>query len=206
MIPDSHNFDIPIAARTKNRVAAIHNTETINFHKLIVNHHTSILINHHNISCFAVSMLSKFSPEIIVTKTVEILIAKQIIAGAKIIGSKFSTFKYLKTQFFIKSLSSILKAFNNIIIGDNAIAIHKIHILIINNIATAINGIHIAKTWHTDKATLNNEVKIHHHEGITHLHEFNKDEYKAVKIHTYDFHSIISCSLLVCQPSHVHLL
>jgi hypothetical protein len=146
MIPDSHSFDIPIAAQTKNRVTAIHSTEIINFHKLIVSHHISILINHHSTSCFAVSILSKFSPEIIITRTVEILIAKQIIAGAKIIGSKLSTFKYLKTQFFIKSLSSILNAFNSIIIGDNAIAIHKIHTLIINNIATAINGIPIAKT------------------------------------------------------------
>ena len=86
---DSHNFVYHTAVQTKNRVTAIQITEIISFHKSIANHQTSNLISHHNISCFAASIPFKFNPDIISTKTVDMLIAKQIIAGAKIIGSNF---------------------------------------------------------------------------------------------------------------------
>ena len=174
-----------------------------NFHKLIGNHHTSILINHHNISLQPIAL--KFNLDIIETKTVDILIAKQIIAGEKIIGIRFFSTRYFNGQSF-PIFSSKPKTLNKIIIGDKAIAIHNIHILIINNTETAINGIHIAITCHNDIATANNEEKVQLFDGTIQFHIFNNEEYNAVKIQTYECHDIISCNLLEFQSSHVHLL
>jgi hypothetical protein len=72
------------AARTKNRVIAIQRRDTINFQIDTVNHQIFNFISHHKISDFTLSIESTFTHDNIVTKTVEILIAKQIIAGEKI--------------------------------------------------------------------------------------------------------------------------
>ena len=92
------------------------------------------------------------------------------------------------------------------ITGDNAIAIQRIHILIINTSATTINGIHIAITCHKDRATFNNAENTPVSDGITPLHEFKRDEYNAVNTPTYDFQFNISCNLLVLHHDPVHLL
>jgi hypothetical protein len=64
-----------------------------------------------------------------------------------------------------------------------AIATHITHTLIINTIATAINGIAIANICHTDKATFNNAANVPASDGITHT-EAKRDEYNTVKTQT----------------------
>jgi hypothetical protein len=126
----------------------------------------------------------KFNSEITVTKTADILIAKQTIAGEKIIGIKFFRLKYSK-NFHLNTFSqSSLNADNNTINGDKTTAIQRIPILIINTRATAINGIPIAKTCQNDKAALNNAGNVHASGGMIPLHEFNKEEYNAVNTPT----------------------
>ena len=184
-IPDFHNFELSTAAHTRNQVTAIQRTEIINFQNHIDNPQISNSTNQPKISFFAIAILLKFNPEIIVTKTVDILIAKQTIAGDKIIGIKFFKLKYSKNFDHLNTFSqSSSNAENNTIKGDNTTATQSIQILIINIKATAINGIPIAKTCQNDKTALNNAENVHASGGITHLHEFNKEEYSAVNTPT----------------------
>jgi hypothetical protein len=116
---------------------------------------------------------------------------------------KFFTSKYCKKS----PLNTLLlnpNAVNKIINGAIATAIHIIHILIINTIATAINGIAIANICHSDNATFNRAENIHASVGMTQI-ELTNDEYNAVKTQTYEFQSKTSCNLLVFH-SHVYLL
>jgi hypothetical protein len=116
----------------------------ISLPKPIHNHQISKTISHDNISVFITFIPSTFIFDIITTKTVEILIARHIIAGAKIIGIRLLIFKYFNIVSSLITLSSNLKAFSNIRNGNNAIANQSTHTLIINTTATAINGIQIA--------------------------------------------------------------
>ena len=113
-----------------------------------------------------------------------LLIAKQIIAGEKIIGIRFFNLRYsnnfhLNTFFQISSNASA-KTIN----GAKTIANQITQILIIKTIATTISGIQIAKTYQRDIATFNKDAKVHASDDIIHFHEFSKDEYKAVNTPT----------------------
>lgn len=165
------------AAHTKNRVIAIQRRETINFQIDTVNHEISSFINHHKISDFTLSIASTFTHDNIVTKTVEILIAKQIIAGEKITFISSATWKH-SNKSPLKTLLSRSNAFSKTINGDIAIAIHRIHILIINTTATTINGIHIANICHTDNAVFNTVAYSPASGGMIHI-EFTKEVYNA---------------------------
>jgi hypothetical protein len=112
--------------------------------KPIDNHQISKTISPPNISVFITFIPSTFIFDIITTKTVEILMARHMIAGAKIIGIRLLIFKYFNIVSSLITLSSNLKAFSNIRNGNKAIANQSTHTLIINTTATAINGIHMA--------------------------------------------------------------
>jgi hypothetical protein len=198
---------VSIAARTINQVIATQNTEITSLASGRLNHHISNWINHHKILVSSVAIGSRLKFAIIVTKTVDILTAKQIIAGEKIIGIKFFTLKYSKKS-HLNILSHIsLNAEARTIKGDKIIAIQSTQILIINTIETTINGIHIAKTYQNDMAVFNKSAKIHVSLSvIIHFHWFIKDVYSAVHTPTYELPSMMSCSLLVAHQVQVHLL
>ena len=210
--PDFPIFDVSIAAHTKNQVIAIHSIETIIFHNDTPKPQRLNWTVHHNISVvvsfFIIS--SKLSERMVVIKTVDKLIAKQMIAGEKIIGIRLLIWKFDKKpfQFFSNTLSQIsLKAEANAIKGDIAIATQRIHTLRINTIATIISGILIANRYHRDSPTFNNCSNIHHPHPLEResSHAVINEEYKAQNTPTYDLSSIISLNLLVvshptCSP------
>jgi hypothetical protein len=88
-----HNSDAFMADQIKNQLIATHIILHIKFH--IPNHIHSIFssINHHNIEVLCVRTSLAFTVVIILTSTVDILTAKQIIAGEKIIPTKFQIVK-----------------------------------------------------------------------------------------------------------------
>ena len=111
IIFDSHIFVVSIAAHTINQVIATHNTETISFINGKLNQPMFNFISHHKISLPPVAISSLLNHIIIVTNTDDILIAKQIIAGEKIIGIRFFNLRYsnnfhLNTFFQISSNAS----------------------------------------------------------------------------------------------------
>ncbi|MBO7505192.1 hypothetical protein J6T66_03500 [bacterium] len=91
------------------------------------------------------------------TNTVDILTAKQIIAGEKIIPIKFETVKYFSKSIFF-TFSSHQKAFIKMMAGDKTIAIQITPILIKNTTNIAINGIHTASVCANDSIPLSNEA------------------------------------------------
>jgi hypothetical protein len=137
----SHNADAFTADQIKNQLIATHITLHINFHKLT--HADAIFssINHQNKVVVLAIIPSEFTVLIILTKTVDILTAKQIIAGEKIIPIKFETVKYFNTSLALLIFSSQPNALTNIIAGDNTIAIRITQILIRNTTNIATNGI-----------------------------------------------------------------
>ena len=126
-----HNFDASTAVQTRNHVIAIQITDTINFQIHTENPSILSFITQPKISVIpSPFIVSQLRVDIFLTNTVDMLTAKHTIAGEKIIGSNVSSFRYSKTQLFIKSLLSNSYAFNNIITGDKAIASHNTQILI----------------------------------------------------------------------------
>jgi hypothetical protein len=140
---DSHSFDDLTAAQTKNHVIATHITAIISFHTHIDNQAISILMSHHRIHSSFVSIWLVFIFSIIVTSTVDILMAKHMIAGVKIIQIRFPGLKYPRSD-FSSIFSNKPNVVNNTIIGDNTIAIHIIHILIMKTTIAATKGIIMA--------------------------------------------------------------
>ena len=138
-----HNSDAFTAVQIKNQLIATHITLHTNFH--IFNHNQAIFnfINHHNMYESSVIIPCMFTALITLTSTVDILTAKQTIAGEKIIPIKFQTVKYFNNSKFF-SFSPHPKASIKTIAGDNIIAIQIIPILIRNTTSIAIKGIHMA--------------------------------------------------------------
>ena len=206
IILDSQILDDSIAARTINQVIATPNTEITSFISGKLNHHIFKVINHHKISLPLVAISLALIPDIIVIKTVDTLIAKQIIAGENIIGIKYSNLKYSKKS-HLNTFSQIsLNAEAKTIKGDKTTANRNTQILIINTIETTISGIQIARTYQNDRAVFNKDANHHASGGIIHFHRFIKDEYNAVNTHTYELPSIMFCNLLVVHQLRVHLL
>ncbi|MBQ5944962.1 hypothetical protein IJL65_00725 [bacterium] len=130
----------------------------IKFH--ILTHAQAIfsVINHQNKDLLSATISWAFIVLKILTNTVDILTAKQIIAGEKIIPIKFFTSKYSNILPFLNTLSPKLNAFTKIIAGDNIIAIRITPILIRNTTSIAINGIATAIVWQKDNNVFNNDV------------------------------------------------
>jgi hypothetical protein len=183
-----HIADDFTAAHTKNRVIAIHITETNIFHKLIHTHAKLKFTNHHNIGLLIESIISQFSAAITLTNTVDILIAKHIIAGEKIIQIKLSTFKYFKKSTFKSSIFfSKSNTLSKTIIGDNTIATQSTQILIINTTNITINGTLIATICPNDNAVFKNftyKPLLLVLEILRSAHAFNNEPYNAPKTHT----------------------
>jgi hypothetical protein len=89
-------------------------------------------------------------------KTADKLIAKQIMAGKNMIGSKFSILNFSKNSLFIFDSKS--NAFSKAMIGDKGIAIQSTHILHISTIVIANSGIAIVIAYNKAKASFNNSV------------------------------------------------
>jgi hypothetical protein len=184
-----HIAEVFTAAHTRNRVIAIHKTDII-----ILQIFTHIQAkfnstNHPNIGVFSISPNSG-KLLINLTNTVDILIAKHIIAGEKIIPIKFCTCKYLKNFTHNASCIDFSKsnALSRIIIGDNVIANHSTQILIINTTAITINGIQIAIICPSDTIIFKNDTYTLFEsdtETLKSLPAFNNDQYNAVNTHTY---------------------
>jgi hypothetical protein len=128
-----------------------------------------------------------FTLLIIVTKTVDKHIAKQIIAGENIIHSKVVNLKYFRSWILSKTNFPISssKAVNIAIKGDIIMATQRIPILAINSIATTINGIAIAIKCHSSNAIDN---KFRNHElPVFHIilsPDLIKDPYNNVNTQT----------------------
>ncbi|MBR7036724.1 hypothetical protein IKI14_02390 [bacterium] len=124
---------------------------------------------------------------IIVTKTVDKLIAKQITAGENIIQIKVVNLKYFRAFIFsnINFPISSSKAVNIAMNGDMTIAVQRIHILIIKIIPTTISGIPMAIKCHSS-STIANRFKNQesHVLPIIFLPDVIKDEYNCVNTHT----------------------
>jgi hypothetical protein len=141
-----HNADASIAVQIKNQLIATHITLQINFHIPTQNHAISISINHQSIFVVSAIIFSAFTVLIILTNTVDILTAKQTIAGEIIIPTKLLIVKFSSMLPFLNTLSSSLNALNKTITGDNIIAIQITQILMKNTTNIANNGIHTANT------------------------------------------------------------
>ena len=181
--PLSHNLEDLIAAHDKNQVIAIPITEHTSFQMLTHNQATSKDISHHKISCFHVSTLVRFIALIILTRTVDILTAKQIIAGENIIGIRFFTVIYFRTSIVPSTPFSRSKAFNKTIIGDNTIAIHKTPILKRNTIIITIKGIDMASICKNERIIFNSDTYTQLSvvgENLKFVQAFNNDPYNAV--------------------------
>jgi hypothetical protein len=182
-IHDFHNLDDSTAAHTKNRVTATQSMAIIIFPIGINVPAISSLTNHHKISSSEVHIGIPLRLFIMLTKTADKLIAKQIIAGEKIIGIKFSKLKYSRdlTEFLASFIRP--KAVKKTIKGDNAIATQRTQILIMNTIIVTNRGIDIAIICPRLKAAHNKSQNIHVFFGIIPT-VFINDEYNAVKTPT----------------------
>jgi len=181
-----HNVDAFSAVHTKNHVIAIHITEHTNFPTFT---HTPAIFNfiiHHRIGVLDVKISFVFTFMIILISTVDILIAKQTTAGENMIQIRFEILKCSKIELLLVKPSNKSNAVNNAISGDNTIAAHITHILIINTNSITNNGIAIASICHNDMKVFNVLEYIHSSVvelNLRFIHASINDEYKDPKTH-----------------------
>jgi len=144
IIPLFHNLEDCTAIHTKNQDIATHATQTISLANHTLYHVKFILISHNTSNLSVNKVSSKFILSIILTSTVDILTAKHITTGEKMIQIRDFKFKYHKIPHSFPLSSKNPKTDNNTIIGDNTIAIQIIATLIIRTKTAAAKGIAIA--------------------------------------------------------------